>query len=166
MGILSEKKNRYLFFKNLLMNCFFLITKPVNFILIIFLFSSCVTNRDLEYIRSIDEVKEIKKNLQSYSLQSGDLLSVQISTSTEQQHDFFNKESSANYQLFIQNPYLYGYLIDDEGNLELPTLGLIKAAGFTLAELENVIKNISTSHFLFKLPCKVSRVPFLVFTTN
>ena len=90
MGILSEKKNRYLFFKNLLMNCFFLITKPVNFILIIFLFSSCVTNRDLEYIRSIDEVKEIKKNLQSYSLQSGDLLSVQISTSTEQQHDFFS----------------------------------------------------------------------------
>jgi polysaccharide export outer membrane protein len=74
-------------------------------------------------------------------------LSVQISTSTEQQHDFFNKESSANYQLFIQNPYLYGYLINEEGDLVLPTFGTIKASGFTLAELENIIKNISISYF-------------------
>ena len=126
---------------------YFLINIKLVSLLLIFFFSSCITNRDLEYVRSNGEVNEISQNLQSYRLQSGDLLSVQISTSTEQQHDFFNKESIANHQLYMQNPYLYGYLINEEGDLELPTFGTIKAAGFTLAELENVIKNISISYF-------------------
>ena len=56
-------------------------------------FSSCVTNRDLEYIRSNKETQKLKSDLQDYRLQQGDLLSIQISTTTEQQHDFFNKEN-------------------------------------------------------------------------
>ena len=47
----------------------------------------------------------------------------------------------------IENPYLYGYLINDDGNLDLPSFGLIKAEGFTLNELENVIKQIAISYF-------------------
>ena len=47
----------------------------------------------------------------------------------------------------MQNPYLYGYIIKEDGNLELPSLGVIKASGFTLRELESVIKNISDSYF-------------------
>jgi polysaccharide export outer membrane protein len=47
----------------------------------------------------------------------------------------------------IQNPYLYGYIINEEGNLDLPSFGKVKAAGFTLRELENVIKNIAVSYF-------------------
>ena len=93
------------------------------------------------------EVAKGKVNIEDYRLQIGDLVSVQISTTTEQQHDFFNKESSSNSQLMMQNPYLYGYIIKEDGNLELPSLGVIKASGFTLRELESVIKNISDSYF-------------------
>ena len=109
--------------------------------------SSCITNRDLEYIRSNQEIKKVKSNKQNYRLQAGDLLSVQISTVTEQLHDFFNKEQSSNAQLMVQNPYLYGYLITDDGFLNLPSFGLIKAEGFTLSELENIIKQIAVSYF-------------------
>ena len=116
-------------------------------LLFIFTFSSCITNRDLEYIRSSKEIKNAKANKQDYLLQQGDLISVQISTTTQQQHDFFNKENTSNSQLMIQNPYLYGYIINEEGNLDLPSLGKVKAAGFTLRELENVIKNIAVSYF-------------------
>lgn len=128
--------------KNLIVNI-----ECVVFLLLILTLSSCITNRDLEYIRSNKELKEIKVNLQDYRLQEGDLLSVQISTTTEQQHDFFNKENAANSQLMIHNPYLYGYLIKEDGSLDLPSLGVIKAAGFTLSELENVIQNIAVSYF-------------------
>ena len=83
-----------------------------------FLLSSCITNHDLEYIRSSNEINKIKANKQEYRLQIGDLISVQISTITEQQHDFFNKEQTSNSQLMIQNPYLYGYLIKEDGFLE------------------------------------------------
>ena len=78
--------------------------------LCLLILSSCVTTSDLEYIRSNKDIN-IDKNIMSYTLQSGDLISVQISTTTEQQHDFFNKEQTSNSQLMIQNPYLYGYLI-------------------------------------------------------
>ena len=115
--------------------------------LLIFIFSSCITNHDLEYIRSNNELKEEKVNIQDYRLQAGDLLSVQISTPTEQQHDFFNKEQNANSQLMIQNPYLYGYIIKEDGNIELPSFGVVRASGFTLRELENIIKNIASSYF-------------------
>ena len=116
-------------------------------LLFLFTFSSCITNRDLEYIRSSNEIKNVKANTQDYRLQQGDLISVQISTTTQQQHDFFNKENTSNSQLMIQNPYLYGYIINDEGNLDLPSFGKVKAAGFTLRELENIIKNIAISYF-------------------
>ena len=116
-------------------------------LLVIVTLSSCITNRDLEYIRSNQEIKKVKANKQDYRLQAGDLLSVQISTVTEQLHDFFNKEQVSNSQLMIQNPYLYGYLIKDDGFLNLPSFGLVKAEGFTLSELENIIKQIADSYF-------------------
>lgn len=122
-------------------------TKFALFLLILSVFSSCITNRDLEYIRSNKEVQGLKNNLQDYRLKQGDLLSVQISTTTEQQHDFFNKENTANSQLMIENPYLYGYVIKEDGNLELPSFGTVRASGFTLRELESVIKNIADSYF-------------------
>ena len=116
-------------------------------LLSVFILSSCITNRDLEYIRSDKEIKKVKANKQDYRLQVGDLLSVQISTVTEQLHDFFNKEQSSNAQLMVQNPYLYGYLIKDDGFLNLPSFGQVKAEGFTLSELENIIKQIAVSYF-------------------
>lgn len=109
--------------------------------------SSCITNRDLEYMRSNKELKVKEVYTQDYRLQRGDLLSVQITSTTEEQHDFFNMESSNNAQLMNQNPYLYGFLVDDNGDLELPSLGYVKAVGFTLSELENIIKEISKSFY-------------------
>jgi len=119
----------------------------VVFLLTLCTLSSCITHRDLEYIRSNKEIYEVKVESQSYRLQRGDLLSVQISTTTEQQHDFFNKENTSNSQLMLQNPYLYGYLINEDGDLVLPSFGIVKAAGFTLDELENIISNIAVSYF-------------------
>ena len=120
---------------------------PIYILLFLFTFSSCITNRDLEYIRSSKEIKNAKANKHDYRLQMGDLISIQISTTTEQQHDFFNKENLANSQLMMQNPYLYGYIIKEDGNLDLPSFGKVRAEGFTLQELENVIRKIAESYF-------------------
>ncbi len=120
---------------------------PIYILLFLFTFSSCITNRDLEYIRSSKEIKNAKANKHDYRLQMGDLMSIQISTTTEQQHDFFNKENLANSQLMMQNPYLYGYIIKEDGNLDLPSFGKVRAEGFTLQELENVIRKIAESYF-------------------
>jgi polysaccharide export outer membrane protein len=122
-------------------------TFAILIISVLLLSSSCITNKNLEYVRSSNEISKVKVNHQDYRLQVGDLISVQISTVTEQQHDFFNKENTSNSQLMMQNPYLYGYLIKEDGNLDLPSFGIVKAEGFTLRELENVIKQIAVSYF-------------------
>lgn len=119
----------------------------VLFLALLFSFSSCVTNKDLEYFRTSKNVSKVKVNTNDYRLQVGDLISVQISTVTQQQHDFFNKEQTSNSQLMMQNPYLYGYLIKAGGFLDLPSFGKVKAEGFTLRELENIIKQIAVSYF-------------------
>ena len=131
------------------MNNYFFIKSKFKVLLLASLFfvSSCVTNKDLEYLRTSKDVSKVKLNTNEYRLQVGDLISVQISTVTEQQHDFFNKEHTSNSQLMIQNPYLYGYLVNDGGFLELPSLGKIKAEGFRLRELENIIGQIAISYF-------------------
>lgn len=126
--------------------CIFRIRNFFVLFLICFLVS-CITTQDLEYIGLNKEIKEIQGSFEDYKLQSGDLLSIQISTTTEQQHDFFNKENTANSQLMVKNPYLYGYVINREGNLELPTFGSVKAVGFSVIELSNILKNIAVSYF-------------------
>ena len=131
------------------MNNYFFIKSKFTILLLVLLFSvsSCVTNKDLEYFRTSKDVSKVKLNTNEYRLQVGDLMSVQISTVTEQQHDFFNKEQTSNSQLMMQNPYLYGYLVKEGGFLDLPSLGKVKAEGFTLRELENIIKQIAVSYF-------------------
>ena len=103
--------------------------------------------KDAIHLIQSNTKEKIKVNKQDYRLQIGDLISVQISTTTEQQHDFFNKEKTSNSQLMLNNPYMYGYLIKEDGNLDLPSFGVVKAEGFTLRELENVIKQIAISYF-------------------
>ena len=109
-------------------NFFFRRSYTILLILAIFFsISSCITNRDVEYFRTTKEVSEIKLIADKYMLQVGDLISVQVSSVTNQQHDFFNKEQTSNSQLIMQNPYLYGYLVSEDGFLDLPSLGKIKA---------------------------------------
>ena len=80
------------------MNKFFFVKSKFSVLLLVvlFSFSSCVTNKDLEYFRTSNSVSKIKLNTNKYLLQVGDLISVQISTVTNQQHDFFNKEQTSN----------------------------------------------------------------------
>ena len=103
----------------------------VNFyliIVVILFFSSCITNKDLDVISTKDNIN-LSPSSYDYTFQQGDLLSVQISTTTELNYDFFNKEQNTSSQLLLQNPYLYGYLVNNDGNLNLPAIGLVKQKG-------------------------------------
>ena len=62
---------------------------------IIFL-SSCITNRDLEYINT--ENTKVKSTNYEYVIQKEDLLSVQISSTTKSSYDFFNLQETSNPQ--------------------------------------------------------------------
>ena len=112
---------------------------------ILFVFSSCITNKNLEYISSENDNLNLVKY--EYVVQKEDLLSVQISSTTHSDYDFFNLEQTNNAQLMNYNPYLSGYLVKQNGVLELPMFGEIKVEGFTLREIEKVIQQIAKTYF-------------------
>ena len=110
-----------------------------------FFLSSCITNRNLEYINT--EHTKVKSTNYEYVIQKEDLLSVQISSTTKSEYDFFNLQETSNPQLMNQNPYLYGYLVKPDGIVNLPMIGSVKVEGFTISEVENVIEQIASTYF-------------------
>ena len=121
--------------------------KNLLFLFLLGSLSSCVTNNDLSIIDANKGENSIKSYQFSYHLKSGDLISVQIASLTPMEYDFFNKESGSNSQLYVSNPFLYGYLVDDQGNLNLPVLGSFNVIGKTLKEAETLIQTKSERYF-------------------
>lgn len=127
---------------------------------IIFLFaillSSCISNKDLDIFSSknatIFETKVYDKKLNV-----GDLLSVQIHSTTDSEYDLFNKKTSNVSQTF--NPYLEGFILNDSGNIQLPLIGSIYLLDKTLLEAENIIADLSKS-FLENPTVKVNLLNF------
>ncbi|MAR39439.1 MAG: hypothetical protein CMD22_01910 [Flavobacteriales bacterium] len=112
---------------------------------VVFSFSSCITNKNLEYINTLNT--SLRSTSYNYIVQKEDLLSVQISSTTKSDYDFFNLQETSNPQLMHQNPYLYGYLVKPDGIVNLPMIGDIKVEGFTISEVEKVIEQISSTYF-------------------
>lgn len=125
-----------------------MISLKYNFIIIILfsiLASSCITTRNLEYISSEEDI--VRSSSYDYKIQKNDLISVQISSTTSSEYDFFNLQETSNPQLLSQNPYLYGYLVKSDGIVTLPMIGEVKVDGFTIDEVESLIENISSTYF-------------------
>jgi polysaccharide biosynthesis/export protein len=114
---------------------------------IIFLFaillSSCISNKDLDIFSSKQAVVFETSNYVK-KLDVGDLLSINIHSSTPLQYDLFNKQITSNLQNY--NPYLEGYLLNDSGFVNLPVLGNVYLLGKSYQEAESIIKNLSQAH--------------------
>ena len=108
-------------------------------------FSACITTKNLEYVSSKKSV--VKSTSYDYKIQKNDLISVQISSTTSSEYDFFNLQETSNPQLLSQNPYLYGYLVKSDGDVNLPMIGSVKVDGFTINEVEKLIEKISSTYF-------------------
>ena len=123
-----------------------------------FLMYSCVSNKKILYLQGdtdlqknipVDSVlRDYNIQLYDYKLQHEDVLSIQISSLTPKEYDFFSlglPQNSVNFS--SQNAgALHGYLIDADGNIEFPVVGKVKLAGLTVYEAEKKIKNIAEDY--------------------
>jgi polysaccharide biosynthesis/export protein len=109
------------------------------FLLVISLFcllfcSSCSTTNKIAYFQNAQDTA-YKKMLTSIDapFQKNDMLTIVISSANAVASADFNKGEAAAGK---------GYLINNEGNVELPMLGDIKAAGLTKKQLKDNITNL------------------------
>jgi len=94
--------------------------------------ASCSTTNKIAYLQHAKESYKNSLTVVDAPFQKNDILTITISSANAQASADFNKgEIGANK----------GYLINNDGNVELPMLGDVKAAGLTKKQLKDNITN-------------------------
>ena len=120
---------------------------------------ACVPNRRIVYLQdrqsdqvpgSTEAVKSIKLQGYEHKLQPGDIVSVNISSLTQEQFNVFNKQALGgnNGGFMMMNnvaglpPSFPGYTIAPDGSIELTAVGPVKLGGLTVTEAQASLKQI------------------------
>lgn len=108
-------------------------------------FVSCITNKDVVYLQDkgdgIDTTLVISETPKAYKVQVNDILSINVKALDEELVEIFNPVESANSSVEGgAGLYFSGFTVDLHGNIEFPILGEINVLGFTIKEIETMVK--------------------------
>ncbi len=109
------------------------------FILSLFVISffACVPVKDRQYLQGSNSNEiDYQTKYVEYRLKSEDILQLKVFTTTA---DEFNFIRLAQQQLSSGDPLLSGFVVDDEGSIELPVVGRVKVNGMTIDEAQEKI---------------------------
>ena len=104
--------------------------------------ASCVTTRKIAYLQDMKHETQIElENRFEAVVAPYDELEVIISTYETELAKPFNIYSAAEGAIQRNNNTI-GYLVDQYGNIELPVLGTVKAAGLTRLQLQEKVRQL------------------------
>ena len=113
--------------------------------------AGCASQKQISYLQDVpDDYRQ--KITQDYDLRihPDDLLSIMVNSKDPELAQMFNLPM-VSYQIANSNTgyaggqnRVLGYLVDKEGNIDFPQLGVIKVRGMTRAELTKYIKKYMT----------------------
>lgn len=104
---------------------------------------SCVTTRKVAYLQDMEHETQIElENRFEAVVAPYDELDVIISTFESDLAKPFNIYSAAEGAIRNSNNRDMGYLVDQFGNIELPVLGTVRAAGLTRLQLQDKIRQL------------------------
>ncbi len=126
------------------------LTQPISILLLsIILLSSCTSKKKLIYFQGTLQNSESNKNY-TPTLQLDDLLSISIGGLDQDAIKPFNLPIAQANNLTggytTGSPTPQGFLIDAEGNVELPVIGKIKLAGLTRIQATDLLKQKLTPY--------------------
>ena len=114
--------------------------KRIGLFIIGLMLIGCATKKDIIYnLDAGDQTSEQKfKNI---SIDYGDVLEINVSALNPESVAIF-KRNASNVQANVQPEILkiQGYLVNEEGYIEFPVLGKVKAVGLSTSDLANNIK--------------------------
>lgn len=128
-------------------------TFPLLILFIALLFSSCVTQHDLEYLRVQNKNEEYFKsfdeaNIPEYKLKPMDELNIDINSLDDPTTNVFKQvERNSGYTVTPYSASLSSYLIDQSGHIQLPFIGDILVENKTIPQVKAIIQD-SLNHIL------------------
>lgn len=138
-------------------------------LVIILLISSCAKVKEIAYFQKVSDLNEtLSKEKQSIGLYDArlkpkDLLSITIVSSEPEASKIYNlivpqlSEPGESNSLYSQ-PSLQSYLVDNDGNINLPVFGLMHVSGLTTKQLELTIQKKLSIAFTKEIPIVTIRI--------
>lgn len=117
------------------------IKKHIYILVILINLSSCAFKKKFIYFNS-SSIKTQQKNFFT-TLKSGDILNIDVFNGNKESVEPFNfpKPNTNSIAGYVNGiPATPGYVIDNEGYIDFPTIGKIKIMGLTTIEATNLIK--------------------------
>ena len=112
------------------------------------LLTSCVTTKKTIYFENKDEINTaLSKTLYDAKIMPKDILKIQVFSMTPGIVEPFNllkstqASSTMNSSSTNQGATVYDYLVDNEGNVDMPIIGTVHLGGLTKNEAEQLIKS-------------------------
>jgi len=111
--------------------------------------ASCVSNKKIAYVQHEDMNKQdfadydekFTPSKEHIILEANDVISVTVNHLQLSQNEIHSGlDADANARLGVRHPFLIGFPLDVEGNIDLPTLGKTSLLGKTLDEAEHIIR--------------------------
>lgn len=123
----------------------------ITLILLLFLTTSCITNKDVVYLQEGEDVENdsmlAKEVVKPYRVQVNDILRINVKALDEELTRIFNPSKNENQNENQQSLYFSGFTVDVHGDIEFPILGKIKVLGFTTDEVEHKVKEKLLRHY-------------------
>lgn len=110
------------------------------------LFTSCISRKQTVYFQNKQKAELesafLNKQLPPYRVQINDVLSIRIKALDQALVGMFNPIAAEDNVATLSPEGLYfdGFLIDDHGEIDIPTLGKVKVLNLTVEEIEEKIK--------------------------
>lgn len=115
-------------------------------VLLVLLLSSCGSNKKIHYLQNAQAAMSDNKVMKYENvLQPDDNLIITVTADRPElvkDYNLLYLNMRSSDLTTMTDPRLYSYEIDQEGNIEFPTLGKIKVAGLTRTEAESKIKGL------------------------
>ena len=117
----------------------------IPFVISVLFFSSCTSLEKLTLMQNTEKSNtgsiQIEAPSVEYILRPGDLITLDVKSPDPTLVDFFNLRSSVNpTSITEQSVYLNSYLINDNGAIDIPEIGIINITGLSVQQAEDLIE--------------------------
>lgn len=118
---------------------------------LVLLLSACVSSRNVVYFDiNKDTTSQIQFPREEAHIQKNDLLSITVTSMSSEASQMFNMPNTVAGSGSNATPG--GYLVDVEGNIQFPVIGVVRAAGLTKMQLQDTLTRILNEQKLLLNP--------------
>ena len=116
---------------------------PAIVIAFVMFLGSCGSTKKIVYFQGADTIDLSRsRGLYDARIMPKDIINIKVSTSDPDAATPFNMDMNTNQGYSSREGMIYGYLVDNDGNINFPMVGIIHVEGHTTRECESIILNL------------------------